>query len=293
MLTGIEEILIKESPDVVIVQGDTNSVLAGALAGAKLNIPIAHVEAGLRSYDHTMPEEINRLLAGVIASLHFTPTSGAESNLLKEGISADKIFNVGNTIVDAVLQNVKLAESASTIIPDLKLTDTKYSLVTIHRPENTDFVEKMTTIIDSLAEMIKQHNLKIVWPIHPRTAKQLDTFGLKDGVTSNNNIKLIEPVDFFDMLSLQTHSHVTITDSGGIQEESCILQVPCVTVRNNTERPESVTVKANILAGCDKANILQAVETMLTSDRDWNNPFGNGQSAEKIVTTLISHFNQN
>lgn len=288
MLTGVEDILTQEHPTTVIVQGDTNSVLAGAIAAVKLHIPVAHIEAGLRSYDRTMPEEINRILVGSVATFHFTPTEEAAKNLRKEGVSEKRIFTVGNTIVDTVLQNFALSKEKSKIIKTLKLEDRKFSLVTIHRPENTDYKIQLESIIAALEEVSRQHDLLLVWPIHPRTAKQLDVFGLSYRITKNPNILIIDPVNFMDMLSLQAHSQVTLTDSGGIQEESCILHVPCVTIRNNTERPESVAVGANILAGNNIENILTAVTTMLQSDRQWKNPFGDGTAANKIIEIITS-----
>lgn len=286
MLSGIEEILSSEMPTVVVVQGDTNSVLAGALAASKLHIDIAHVEAGLRSYDRTMPEELNRVLAGSVARYHFTPTLEAKANLLKEGVNEAHIHVVGNTIVDAVLQNRTIAASQSQIHEKIGLKNTPYSLITIHRPENTDFKERLEIIIDTLAEVSTQHNLSLVWPIHPRTQKQIEVFGLTSRLDDIEHLHVIEPVDFLDMLSLQQHSTVTLTDSGGIQEESCILKVPCVTIRNNTERPESVSVGANILAGCDRERIMAAVASIITSDRIWENPFGDGLSAKRILQTI-------
>jgi len=289
MLMGIEDVLIAEKPSVVVVQGDTNSVLAGAIAAAKLNIPVAHVEAGLRSYDRTMPEELNRVLAGSIVSFHFTPTEEAANNLRKEGVPDSKIYTVGNTIVDTVLQNFDLSKEKSTILENLRMQDTPFSLVTIHRAENTDFKEKLETIVTAFEAVISTHNLVLIWPIHPRTEKQLKAFALFDRVKNNPKILLIEPVGFLDMLSLQANSQITLTDSGGIQEESCILHVPCVTIRNNTERPESISVGANILAGFDVEKILEAVNTMIVSKRQWENPFGDGTASAKIVRVITEN----
>ena len=289
MLQRIEAVLIAEGPDMVIVQGDTNSVLSGALAAAKLNIPVAHVEGGLRSYDRTMPEEINRVVTGAVAALHFVPTQGAAKNLLREGIHPDCVHVVGNTIVDAVLGFKDQASKRSKLIAQLGLADKSYSLITIHRPENTDFPDRLHTIFASLTELATTHDLQLVWPMHPRTKAKIDSFGMTDALHTIPNLHLLEPVTFFDLLALQQHSRVTLTDSGGIQEESCILKVPCVTIRNNTERPESIEVGANYLAGCDTRRILAGAHKMLGSSRAWQNPFGDGTTATQILDIITEH----
>jgi len=288
MLVGIEDILIDEQPSIVVVQGDTNSVLAGAVAAAKLHIPVAHVEAGLRSFDMSMPEEVNRILAGSVATYHFAPTQGAKENLLREGEDESSIFVVGNTIVDSVNENVVIAAEQSTVLNELFKIDTRYALVTVHRQENADVKENLEQIIEAIKRVSKENDLKIVWPVHPRTKKQLETFGLLKDVKAIDGMHLIEPVGFFDMLRLQKASAVVMTDSGGLQEESCILGVPCVTLRSNTERPETVDVGANILAGNKTADIVAAVKQMLSQDAKQDNPFGDGTSAKQIMDVLSS-----
>jgi len=286
MLEGIEKLLIKEKPRLVIVQGDTNSVLAGSIAAAKLDIPIAHVEAGLRSYDRKMPEEINRVIAGTIASMHFVPTSQARENLLKEGINNSQIYLTGNTIVDALYRNRQLAKNKSKILSTLQLKKNSYMLVTVHRPENSDSQKNMKNIILALATITNTHKTQLIWPIHPRTKKQVEMFGLEPMMMKINNLTIIDPVGFFDMIQLLTHSQLVITDSGGIQEEACILGIPCVTLRKNTERPESVSVGANILAGSTTPKIVSAVSKMLSKHQTWQNPFGDGTAAQKIMDAI-------
>jgi len=294
MLIGIEEIVMAEKPKVVIVQGDTNSVLAGALVASKLHIPIGHIEAGLRSYDRQMPEEVNRVLTGAVTSFHFTPTADAADNLRKEGVTDEKIFEVGNTIVDSVNENVRIAERESSILTELFDSDAKsYALVTVHRVENADSKKNMQGIVAAIESIIKKHSLDIVWPMHPRTLKQLEDFQMLDDLKSLVGMNIIDPVDFFDMLQLEKEADIIITDSGGIQEEACILGTPCVTLRSNTERPESVDVGANILAGNKKEDITSAVDKMLTTEKIWSNPFGDGKSAHRIIDILSSHLNKN
>lgn len=288
MLVGIEKILLEEQPSVVIVQGDTNSVLAGALVAAKLNIPVAHVEAGLRSYDNTMPEEINRKITGVTAKYHFVPTDDAYNNLVKEGVEEKAIFKVGNTVTDAVLQNIEIATNNSKIIQTLELDNKKYVLVTIHRPENTDNPEKMNIITDTLLA-IAAKNIEVIWPIHPRTKKQLESLNLDKQLLEADKIKIIEPLDYFDMLVLQSKAVALVTDSGGLQEESCILGTPCITVRNNTERPESVAVGANILTGCDQEKIMSTLKDLMSSEKKrWTNPFGDGTTSKQIIEVITT-----
>ncbi len=288
MLVGIEKILLEEKPDVVIVQGDTNSVLAGAIVAVKLNIPVAHVEAGLRSYDNTMPEEINRKLTGVTAKYHFVPTDDAYNNLIKEGVVKKSIFKVGNTVTDAVLQNIEIATNNSKIIQTLELDHKKYVLVTIHRPENTDNPEKMKIIIDTLLA-IAAENIEVIWPIHPRTKKQLEIFNLNKQLLEVAKIKIIEPLDYFDMLVLQSKAVALVTDSGGLQEEACILGTPCITVRNNTERPESVAVGANILTGCDQEKIMSTLKDLMSAEKKhWTNPFGDGTTSKQIIEVITT-----
>ena len=289
MLESIEKILMKEKPNMVIVQGDTNTVLAGALASSKLKIKVAHVEAGLRSYDRNMPEEINRVLTDHVSDYLFAPTEIARENLLKEGIEKEKIFVVGNTIVDATLQNIKIAELRDDIKNLIKTLSCgeEYFLLTLHRAENTDNEERLKNIIEAIGEIVKYYNKKIIFPIHPRTEKKLKEYNLMDKI-KNKNIKIIEPVGYLEFLMLEKNAKLILTDSGGVQEEACILKVPCITLRDNTERPETINAGCNILVGANKEKIINGIELMLKKERNWKNPFGNGESGKTIVKILIS-----
>jgi len=278
MLIGIEEILQREKPDTVLVEGDTNTVLAGALAAVKLHIKIGHVEAGLRSYDRFMPEEINRVLTDHCSDFLFAPTEKSKQNLLKESIQEDKIFVTGNTIVDAVFKSRQLSAKKSNILKELKLKKEKYFLVTIHRQENSDNRSRFDGILTGLKQLIKKYNIPVIYPIHPRAQKKIQEFNL-----NSEGITLIKPLDFLDFLQLQENARVVLTDSGGVQEESCILGVPCVTLRNNTERPETLDIGANILAGTNPEKIVDCVALMDTKSEKWTNPFGLGDTGQKIV----------
>ena len=283
MLIKIEEILLKEQPTIVLSQGDTNTVLAGILAASKQNIPTGHVEAGLRSYDRRMPEEKNRIICDVLSDFLFTPTNIQREILQREGISDNKIFVVGNTIVDAVYQHKQLAEQQSKILLKLKVTKKEYVLFTAHRALNVDHkksLEKLIKIIDTVHDQLK---LPIIYPIHPRTKKKLEKFNL----TIHNAI-LIEPVGYTDFLNLQMNAKLIITDSGGIQEEACILKVPCITTRENTERPETITVGANKIVDLNHDKLLKAIEYHKTHPPNWKNPFGDGKTAEKILEVITS-----
>jgi len=290
ILTGIEKILIKENygkNDVVLVEGDTNTVLAGALAASKLHVKVGHVEAGLRSYDREMPEEINRILTDHISDYLFAPTKNAKKNLLREGIEKDKIFVTGNTIVDSIYQNLAIAKEriGSKIFKKLNITEGDYFLLTLHRQENVDIEKRLKGIIDGLNLISKKYNLPIIFPIHPRTKKMIEKFNLK----FDKNIKLISPIGYLEFLQLEANAKLILTDSGGVQEESCILKVSCVTLRDNTERPETIEVSGNILVGCDKNKIIKGVELMLNKKRDWKNPFGDGKSGKRILE-IISRY---
>jgi len=282
MLIGVEKVVIKEKPDIILVEGDTNTVLAGALAATKLHIKVGHIEAGLRSYFREMPEEINRILTDHCSDFLFAPTQNAKKILLQEGIPKKKIFVTGNTIVDAVYQNLKLAEKKSKILEKLNLEKKRYFLVTVHRPENVDKKERLKGILEGLRLIYKKFGLPIIYPIHPRTQKMMAKFKL----SVPNSVRLIEPVGFLDFLQLEVNAKLVLTDSGGVQEETCILKVPCVTLRDNTERPETLEVGANILAGIKPDKILESVNKMINKERDWENPFGDGNAGRKIVSII-------
>ncbi len=300
MLEGIEKILIKENPDIVIVQGDTNTVLAGAIAASKLKIKIAHVEAGLRSYDKNMPEEINRVLTDHISDYLFAPTEIARRNLLKEGISKN-VFVVGNTIVDATLQNINIANNN----PDIKNFVRKlsngddYFLITIHRAENTDNKDKLENIVESIIGIANYYDISIIFPIHPRTENRLKEYGLYDNLKNIKNIKIIKPIGYLEFLMLEKNAKLILTDSGGVQEEACILNIPCVTLRSSTERPETIEVGANMLVkDCNKEKIIDAINIMLAKyggdeyknkNKHWKNPFGDGNSSKNILNIILEN----
>jgi UDP-N-acetylglucosamine 2-epimerase (non-hydrolysing) len=279
ILTGIEKILINERPDIVLVQGDTNTVLAGALAAAKLHIKVGHVEAGLRSFDRAMPEEINRIVSDHISDYLFAPTETAKNYLLKEGIEESKIIVTGNTIVDAVYQNRDLSKKKADILGKYGLVPKSYILVTAHRAENVDSPETLKNIISTLEILAKEYSVPVFFPMHPRTKKMMDQFGLIP-----EKITIIDPVGFLEFLQLESNARLVLTDSGGVQEETCILGVPCVTLRTSTERPETIDTGANVLAGTHTDQILKAAKQMLSRQQDWKNPYGDGNAGERIIT---------
>ncbi|MGQ9756201.1 MAG: UDP-N-acetyl glucosamine 2-epimerase, partial [Desulfotomaculales bacterium] len=282
MLKRIEEVLLKEKPDLVMVYGDTNSTLAGALTAAKLHIPVAHVEAGLRSFNRRMPEEINRLLTDHVADLLFCPTETAVRNLKREGftnivndghllpldyapwIPDDKprtarhvplVFNIGDVMYDAVLQYVDLAECRSRILEELGLEPKSYALATVHRAENTDDPVCLRGIFQGLATLA-QEGLTVVVPLHPRTRNALSPLSLTPD-PSPRNLLIIEPISYLDMLMLEKNARVILTDSGGVQKEAFFFRVPCVTLREETEWVETVAAGWNTLVGCDPGRIAQ------------------------------------
>ena len=281
ILTGIERILSQEKPDMVLVEGDTNSVFAGALAATKMGVKVGHVEAGLRSYDRSMPEEINRVLADHCADLLFAPTPRAVEILLGEGIPKNKIHLTGNTIVDSVQQNLSLARSKTGIHAALHISPGKYFLVTLHRQENVDNRERFAAILEGLKRLAGIYSTPVVYPVHPRSRKMLSQFNL-----SANGISMIEPVDFLEFLVLEADAGLILTDSGGVQEEACILKVPCVTLRDNTERPETVEIGANIIAGASPDGIVECARNMLARKIEWTNPFGDGKAGERILKII-------
>ncbi|MDD5038134.1 MAG: UDP-N-acetylglucosamine 2-epimerase (non-hydrolyzing) [Dehalococcoidales bacterium] len=278
MLIGIEKVLVEERPDAILVEGDTNSVLAGALGAAKLGIKVGHVEAGLRSYDRSMPEEINRVITDHLSDYLYAPTSRSKDILLGEGIPAGKIFVTGNTIVDAVYQNLKIAREKGNALSALNIKPEEYFLVTLHRQENVDNRARFVSILEGLSRVAVELDKKLIYPVHPRSRKMITGFDIKP-----QHLILTEPVDFLSFLQLESSARLIFTDSGGVQEEACILNVPCVTIRDNTERPETIEVGANILAGASPDKILEGARIMLRRDKNWTNPFGDGKASERIV----------
>ncbi|GAB6168152.1 UDP-N-acetylglucosamine 2-epimerase (non-hydrolyzing) [Clostridium carnis] len=277
MLSKLEEIYIKEKPDCVLVYGDTNSTLAGALAASKLLIPVVHVEAGLRSFNKKMPEEQNRILTDNISKLLLVPTEDAEKNLENEGIR-DGVHNIGDVMYDAVLMFKELAKNKENLLEDLGLKKGEYILTTIHRAENTNSIERLKNIIEALNESGE----KIVLPLHPRTKKFISDYGL----SFNSNIKVIDPIGYLEMLMLEENSKKIVTDSGGVQKEAYFVSKPCITMRDETEWVETVENGWNVIVGTDKNKILDAIKNFTPKDEK-PNIFGDGNAAVK-VKELIS-----
>jgi UDP-N-acetylglucosamine 2-epimerase (non-hydrolysing) len=294
MMEGIEEVLVSEKPDIVLVQGDTNAVLAGALVAAKLHIAVGHVEAGLRSYDKTMPEEINRMVADVCTNMFFVPTEETAINLLSEGMSPRDIFITGNTVVDACYRNLKIASKSSNIMSKLELEGDVLSL-TLHRAENVDDRERLESIVEALLEI---EGLTIIFPVHPRTVKTLKDFGMYSRLEEAPHIQMIKPIGYLDFLILQSNSKLMMTDSGGIQEEAITLNVPCLTLRYNTERPETVHAGGNILVGAETDKITDNVSQILNDEeiycrmKEAQNPYGDGNASVKILDAILKSYNQ-
>ncbi|MDD4496859.1 MAG: UDP-N-acetylglucosamine 2-epimerase (non-hydrolyzing) [Methanosarcinaceae archaeon] len=288
MLAGIENILIEEKPTAVLVQGDTNTVLAGALAASKLHIKVGHIEAGLRSYDVNMPEEVNRKLTDHISDYLFAPTEISRQNVLKEGVSDSKIYVLGNTIVDATLQNFALARKNSRILKDLGLSRENFFLLTLHRAENVDVLERLEQILEGLKLVSDKFGIPIVFPIHPRTMKRIEEFAFEEKLRAISNLLIVDPIGYMDFLILESEAKMIFTDSGGVQEEACILKTPCITLRDNTERPETIDVGSNLLVGGESEKIINGAEKMQNVEKDWDNPFGEGDSGLRIVGTLIN-----
>ncbi len=282
MTREITEVLLVEKPDVVLVQGDTISVLAGALAARKAGIKLAHHEAGLRSHDLTMLEETNRITVDHLSDFLFAPTQDAIKNLHEEGFPRFRVTVTGNTIVDAVLQNVEIAKNKVDILKKLNLKQNEYSLVTAHRAENVDVPERLAGILEGLEKVGNKLKIPILFPMHPRTANKIKEFNLK----IPDCVRVIEPLGFLEFIQAEANAKVILTDSGGAQEEASILKVPCVTLRDNTERPETITAGINVLAGTNPEKILEAVERMMQQEKKWVNLFGDGTAAQKIIELL-------
>jgi len=285
VMVAFEKVLVDERPDLVIVVGDANSTLACALVAAKLGIKLAHVEAGLRSWDRTMPEEINRIVTDSISELLFTPSEDADENLLLEGIPQERIFFVGNIMVDSLLR-CKQTELKSNILEEIGLTERNYCLLTLHRPSNVDAKRVLSGIIFALGRIQKQ--IKVVFPVHPRTKKMLQDFELLKVLEDMDNLILIEPLGYLHFLKLQMCAKVVLTDSGGVQEETTVLEVPCLTLRENTERPITVQIGTNLIVGSKEDDIVDAVyEVLQSKGKKGRTPkFWDGRTSERIVRVL-------
>jgi len=267
MLIGVEKVVLKEKPNIVFVCGDANTNMASALAARKVHTTVGHVEAGLRSNDWFMPEEHNRVIIDHISEFLFAPTEEAADNLAKENVRGS-IHVVGNTIVDSINHYLPIAREQSIILKKHGLIKKDYYLVTLHREENVDNPDRLRKLLEALFAVKRDHKSRVIFPIHPRTKKRVGDFGY-DVLLSESNIQVIEPVDYIDMLQLLDGAKVVLTDSGGLQEEACIIKVPCVTLRNNTERPDTVGIGSNIVAGIEPVSVLDAVKIMSNRPCNW------------------------
>ena len=285
VMEGYEKVASETRPELVIVAGDVNSTLACALVAAKLEIKVGHVEAGLRSFDRSMPEEINRVLTDQISDLLFTPSADADHNLQREGIAPAKIFRVGNAMIDSLLAHVQQARSLD-VLDQLGLKAQGFALVTLHRPAAVDQHAVLLGVLDALAAIASR--LPVVFPVHPRTRKQIDTFGLNDRLARAPGIRLMEPLGYLPFLALEATAKLVLTDSGGIQEETTALGVPCLTLRDNTERPVTVAQGTNTLVGLDPACIVaEAKEVLRTGGKTGRIPeLWDGQTSERVASIV-------
>lgn len=284
MLAGIEQIILDEKPDAVLIYGDTNSTLAGALAAVKLHVPIAHVEAGLRSFNMAMPEEVNRILADRVSRWLFTPTAAAGEHLLTEGVDADKIIAVGDVMYDVALHHGSRVAAVGGILEKTGLAEQGYVLVTVHRAENTDVTERLLAIVDALEQIAK--TTPVVWPLHPRTRAVLAKLGRLDRLAAH--VDLIDPVGYLDMVQLEKYACLIATDSGGVQKEAFFYHVPCVTLRDETEWVELVNSGWNhLVSPTDPEKIKAAIMAGIGTRGQDVNPYGDGHAAERVVRRLI------
>lgn len=281
MMRGLELVFNAERPDVVLVEGDTNSVLAAGLTANKLGIKVGHVEAGLRSYDRAMPEEMNRILTDHLSDLLFAPTAATKKILVNEGIPPSRIHVTGNTVVDELLLQKPRAEKIVNLM-NLGVVPRGYAVATVHRPENTENTKRLSFIFEGLRGVARSLNLPILMPLHPRTKKRVEGLGWK----LDQEIRALPPQGYLEFLGLQLNAALILTDSGGVQEESCVLGVPCVTLRDSTERPESVTAGANMLAGANPEKIVASARKMIQKRSAWENPFGQGDAADRILDII-------
>lgn len=293
IISELESILKEEKVDIVLVQGDTNAVLAGALAANKLKIPVGHVEAGLRSFDKDMPEETNRIIADNCSTLFFVPTELTAINLQNEGIDHNSIYVTGNSIVDACYRNLDIAIQKSDISDMIEFE--KFIVLTLHRAENVDNHERLENIVNSLINL----DYNIVFPIHPHTRKSLEENGLYDKMLNAENIQITKPLGYLDFLFLLSRSSMILTDSGGIQEEAITLNIPCVTLRYNTERPETIAAGGNILAGTQEKEIRENIEKILNNQDIYDkmanavNPYGDGTTSKQIYEIICENYENN
>ena len=289
VMERFEPVVLREKPDWVLVVGDVNSTIACALVCVKLGVKVAHVEAGLRSRDRTMPEEINRLLTDQIADLLFTPSHDADENLIAEGIPRERICFVGNVMIDSLQKNVEVARALPTR-EQLGLKDVDYALLTLHRPSNVDLRDSFERILAALEAIAAK--LPIIFPVHPRTRKTIAELGLGERVESIKGLRLIDPLGYLDFLNLSSSARLVLTDSGGIQEETTALGIPCITLRENTERPITVEMGTNVVVGTDTSKIIAAANATLNGSAKkalTPLPLWDGHTSERILDALVEH----
>ena len=282
IISGILPIYEREKPDWVLVEGDTSSVLAAGLAAHKLGLKVGHVEAGLRSYDRTMPEEINRILTDQFSDHLYAPTERSRQTLLGEGMADERIFVTGNTVVDELQLQRPRAEALG-VPARFGVSVGGYALATVHRAENTDHETRLRGIVQGLTDVARDQKLEVLCAVHPRTTARMGSMGLTWGA----GVRPLPPLPYLEFLGLHAQAALTLTDSGGLQEEACCLGVPAVTLRDNTERPESVEAGANRLAGADPVRIVEAARIMRSRRGGWSNPFGDGRAAHHTLDALL------
>jgi UDP-N-acetylglucosamine 2-epimerase len=289
MMIELEKTIENLKPDMVIVPGDTNSTLAGALAAIKLQVPVSHVEAGARSYDMRMPEEVNRRLTDHCSTFLFAPTRNCVEKLRGEGINKQQIKLSGDTMYDALLQHIGRSEKTD-MLKKMHLRSEEYAALTLHRPENVDTAEKLEKILGALSSL---KSLPIVFPVHPRTRQRLESLKLMQQKKAVERIKLVEPLGYHEMLQLTKHAKMVFTDSGGLQKEAFWLHTPCITLRDTTEWTETINLGANILVGSDPQKIISAAERIIKAKKakaklkQLGNPFGDGHASKKILNCIM------
>ncbi len=291
IMTEFEPVVLREKPDWVLVVGDVNSTIACALVCAKLGVKVAHVEAGLRSRDRAMPEEINRILTDSISDLLFTTSQDADVNLSQEGVPAERIRFVGNVMIDSLMDHLRISES-STVREDLGLTAGEYAVMTLHRPSNVDDKPTLSGILDALIAVAER--LPIIFPVHPRTRAKIEEFGFGRRIT-DSGMRLIDPLGYLDFMRLYSGARMVLTDSGGLQEETTVLGIPCLTLRLNTERPVTIEMGTNVLVGTDPEKIKRAAFAVLdgTSKPDAKiPPLWDGKTAGRICHELLEEFSR-
>jgi len=287
IMIAFESTVLEQKPDLIIVVGDVNSTLACSLVASKMNIEIAHVEAGLRSFDRTMPEEVNRMVTDSLSDYLFVSERSGLKNLKSEGVNSEKVYFVGNVMIDTLSDNLEIVDQ-SDILNKLRLTANEYSVLTLHRPSNVDSRETLTEVFDILTSISRE--IKIIYPIHPRTKKMIKEHNFSGRFKKLDNLLIVDPLGYIDFAKLVKESKFVITDSGGIQEESTFLRVPCLTMRENTERPITIEKGTNYLVGRDKTKILSCVKKILNgkSKKGSIPELWDGKTAERIIKILLT-----